>query len=485
MKKYVFKNMRLRHKMFFAFLICVLTMAIICFSVALRFSRFETNMSVMLENQTLFGNYQNAAIRIDYLLNYTLDISDLPEEVGVHLREMMDCADKMLAAFPVRVIENLWYSTDSLCNMQLEIESLNTDEGFSLNAPQILRVLELIELQYSSVNSSIHNSILEQNKEIENIIAHNLTGYIAIILSGVLLCLVVTNRWSEKIVKPLDQLVLAARDISWERFDPSILPTAENNDEIGYLSCAFSDMADRIQAHMELIKEKAELVRRLQEERIQSLNAQNMLKKSELMILQSEINPHFLFNSMNLLRQMAYLERAPETGEITEVLSDMLRYSLGCMNKHTTLQDEIDNIRNYFFIQQKRFGGNVTCEIQADDPSILTARLPAMVLQPLVENSYKHSVHGSNHFIRVLTRRDQQRMCLMVEDNGSGFTPQRLNSVRDMLDEVDVFEDTATIGLKNVAARLKLFFQGDVEINIESVPYELTSITIDIPIKLS
>lgn len=487
MKKFRFvtraRNMRIRQKLFCAFALCILVMAMLCASMVTRFKQYEDNMATLLENQTLWGNYQNTLLSASYYLQHEVDIEDMPVRIRMLLEEMQAYADLMRTGFPCRAIEDLWYSTDSLHDLEDVIASLNTADGLMRGAPQIQRALQLIQLQYSTVNAAIHESTILQSAQIRQASNWNLQGYLALIASCTLFALVLTNQWARNFVRPLDRLVAAARDISWDRFDASILPTPVSNDEIGYLSCAFLDMADRIKAQVELIRAKGELERRLQEEHIQRLNAQKMRKESELMILQAEINPHFLFNSMNLIRQMAYLERAPETGEIAEALSSMLRYSLGCMHQSTTLHDELDNVQNYFFIQRKRFGSRIACTIQLQDTILKSARIPPMILQPLVENAYKHSLDRSGEsFIRVLAQECGGRMHLIVEDNGHGFSPQRLTQVQDMLRQCRAEENTGTIGLKNVSDRLRLFFSGDSQISIESVQEKLTRVIIDVPI---
>ena len=478
------RNMRIRQKLLCAFCLCIFLMSLLCVIVVVKFKDYERDMAILLENQTLWGSYQDSLSLTSHYLKRELNAEQIPETMRSLLRGMQDYADKMRAAFPCQAVEDLWYSTDSLHGLDEVISALDTPEGLEKGAPQILRALQLIELQYSSVNEAIHESTLRQCAQIRSAGYWHLQGQLALVAAGTLFALALTDRWSRNFVKPLDQLVAAARDISWDRFDPSILPIAQSNDEIGYLTCAFWDMADRIKAQVELIRAKGELERRLQEERIQLLNTQKMLKESELMILQAEINPHFLFNSMNLIRQIAYLEHAPQTGEIAEVLSSMLRYSLGCMHQSTTLRDELDNVRNYFFIQRKRFGDRIACTVQVKDDLPLSAKIPPMILQPLVENAYKHSRNQDGEsFIHVLVQVCAGRMRLTVEDNGRGFSAQRLAQVRDMLSKPGGEESVGTtIGLKNVSARLKLFFLDDASISIESIPERLTNVTIDAPI---
>jgi len=476
--------MRIGQKLLLMFLICILVLTSVGLAMTMHFKYFEVNMVRQLGNQTIFANYQNTLYGLERMINTRYSLPDrdaLVQSVG----QLRTLSEELLKAYPTQNIENLYYSTLSLCSMQDELEGLLTVDGFNENAATLLRTIDLIHLQYSYVSGDIHQYTLQLRDAIHLAGNRNLAFFLSTQFVVMVICIVLTGLWSARLVRPLKELVKAANDISWNQFDPTRLPAAENNDEIGYLICAFSDMAERIKTQWDLIETKARLEQQVKEEQIRTLNTQKMLKESELMILQAEINPHFLFNSMNLLRQMAYLEHAQETGRIVEVLSDILRYSMNCMHRETTLNDELENTRNYFFIQQKRFGNQVEYRIDVQDERLGEVVLPAMVLQPLVENSYKHSrdhEKGGNRIgVSVYSRED--RVYIEVYDNGKGFTPQRLEEVRVMLEKPAEYAHTSNIGLKNVAARLALFFGSEARIEITS-DSGWTTVSVIIPMRL-
>ena len=478
----LFFNMKLRQKLLLGFLLCIIPLSLVGAFSGLQMRDFGRDMLHLLNSQNTFYHYQETVSETINLLGNAYGMEDAEQEIRALADALMEMADALREVFPSRATQDLWNSTSAFCG-DGRIARLGSAAAYHEAATGLRRVLGLIRLQYGNVNLAMSEGIAEKQAAIDALTRRNTWRMIAVMVIVVVGCILLSVRWSKALVEPLDTLVSAAREVSWDRFDAVQLPNPAENDEIGYLMCAFSEMIERVRAQKALYDEKAQLEQQVAEEHIAVLNAQKLLKESELMILQSEINPHFLFNSMNLLRQMAYLEHAPTTGEIVEALSDMLRYSLSCMHRTATLADELENVRNYFYIQNKRFDDAIHFEIELAEERLLAMELPAMTLQPLVENAFKYCRLMPRQRCEIAVRAfgADGRLHLQVQDNGSGMSRERLAQVRETLEKGAPFEASSHIGLINVVSRLRIFFENDVGIDVESAPGEHTLIALDVP----
>lgn len=243
--------------------------------------------------------------------------------------------------------------------------------------------------------------------------------------------------------------------------------TLETGDELEVFANGFNNLVDTIQTQFERIREDQRVREQLQKAEMENMRISSALQNSQLRLLQSRINPHFLFNTLNMISQTAYMEGAGETARLMEATADFLRYNLGKVTKAVTLGDEIANVNDYIYIQQCRFGKRIRFVFETQ-PECGGQSVPCMVLQPLVENSIKYGVglmiSGGEVIVRIFRRED--RCWMEVEDNGEGMTPEVLESLRASLtDKADAGEH---IGLRNVYQRLLLYFNGDVKFDIAS-----------------
>ncbi|WP_339320423.1 histidine kinase [Paenibacillus sp. FSL R10-2734] len=280
-------------------------------------------------------------------------------------------------------------------------------------------------------------------------------------LLGVLLAL-----WASRgITGPVSRLVRMAKQIA--KGDLQITPEPQREDELGLLSNAIQQMS----ADLSVLIEKDK----------KSLEMQRIVKELELQALQSQINPHFLFNTLNVLSKLAYLEGAEKTSDLTTSLSNLLRYSLQKLDKPVTLQDEINHIKEYATIQQTRFRDRIRFELDAD-PSALYVAIPALTLQPLVENAFLHGVAGMEHgaIIRLTIQSIPEGVSISISDNGAGMSEEtRLSMLQ--LEAETTNKGSTGIGTRNVFRRLNLFYDREDLIEIESQPGRGTSILIRIP----
>jgi sensor histidine kinase YesM len=280
------------------------------------------------------------------------------------------------------------------------------------------------------------------------------------------------------ITKPIRLLSKAAKEISMGNLEGEDIKIT-TKDELKPLTETFNQMRANLRQLVLEIKQKSEL--------------DKLLKEMELRRLQHQINPHFLFNTLNTVSKLAYLEEAEQTSRLIEAVAAILRYNLGDLNQASTLRDEVRIVKEYFFIQQTRFGERIQfiTDIQDD---CLDIEVPRLILQPLVENAFIHGVESyeEDAKIRLYIYRLQEWIVMEVIDNGKGMketVKQRLLKYGEGMEEEEGFEPKKSkgqghstgIGVKNVIRRLQLFFQRNNIVEIESALGKGTTFRIKIP----
>lgn len=208
-------------------------------------------------------------------------------------------------------------------------------------------------------------------------------------------------------------------------------------------------------------------------------------KESEFRMLASQINPHFLYNTLEMIRMKALINKDEEVANIVRMLSDMMRSSLEVTDRPIPLKKELDLITNYLKIQRLRFGNKINFEFMIEcDPD--EYHIFPLLLQPLVENSVIHGIEEKlgESFINISITESKDNLVLQVIDNGVGISKQNLQTITKKLDQSDEkLRDTGSIGLYNVSERIKLYYGDDYGIDIESELGEGTTVTLYLPLK--
>jgi two-component system LytT family sensor kinase len=219
---------------------------------------------------------------------------------------------------------------------------------------------------------------------------------------------------------------------------------------------------------------------KLLKEAQQNAALQTALQEAQLRALKAQINPHFLFNSLTLIAYTAIEEQAPRTEEITYILSDILRYSLRSMSSSVELREEMEMIEHYLAIQQVRFGDRLHWQVDID-PTIHTARIPCMVVQPLVENAVLHAAEPVTRPVTITVRgwRENGRVNLTIADDGAGIEPGLVAAINK--GELPQGGDKPPLGLRNIIQRLEGEYGQDLQINVESLLDMGTVICISFP----
>ena len=291
-----------------------------------------------------------------------------------------------------------------------------------------------------------------------------LLGILLVVLGIAFLWLLHSYRKKMKLIKSL-RLLLSPRE------------TGEEETEMYLQSCTPEDR---------------ELYYLISEKVNEEMYSKNLKMEAELHALQNQINPHFLYNTLEVIRGRALVQNAQDIADMTEALATIFRYNINRPGDVATLQEEIDNVRNYMLIQNCRFGDRFRFETEIEDveDGILTHVLPVLTLQPLVENAIYHGINeriggGRIRLKAYLTQRD---LLIIISDNGKGMDDVTLQEIHRKLvgasEGLPVEKKTGRgtgIALTNVNQRIKFYFGKEYGLDVKSTLGIGTTITITIP----
>jgi len=203
-------------------------------------------------------------------------------------------------------------------------------------------------------------------------------------------------------------------------------------------------------------------------------------KQMEYSALRSQINPHFLYNTLEAVRSQAILAGVPDIAAMTERLSCFFRYCISSKGDFVTIREELNNVRDYFYIQQYRFEDRFSLKIinEEDNHDILDCFIPKMTLQPLVENSIFHGLEPRNTkgTVIIRMRSTKQKIYIYISDDGVGISPEKINQCFNTDNE-----HNGHIGMNNVNARIHLYFGSPYGLHVQSIPDIGTDVEVMIP----
>ena len=304
--------------------------------------------------------------------------------------------------------------------------------------------------------------------------------YLILAISAVFMGFVMflTKILSNALVSPAVLLAQCARKIAKNDFtgeDPSV----ENRDEMGELVRAFNKMKRSTKGYIDTLKENHRMSELLHREEIERVEMEKQLSGARLELLKSQINPHFLFNTLNMIACMAKLEEAVTTERMISSMGSLFRYNLKTSEQIVTLARELKVVQDYMYIQQMRFGSRIlySCDLKVDAEQ---AMIPAFTLQPVVENAMVHGLSKKEQGGRVHVRIWEQgnRLVISVADTGLGMSEERLAEVTEAMKERRT--SRIGIGLGNIYKRIHMMYKQG-EFRIASIEGRGTVIQMFIP----
>ena len=354
------------------------------------------------------------------------------------------------------------YATNDDMNLKNEVRSLHTTSGYQVQTIQGQK--QFIVHKYSKdsgwtyLNVIPFNQIFKQTNVAQTIV---FILYIVILL----ICIIIGLGFTRNITLPLKKLAANMKFVETGNFKEAKEQTLQmkniHQDEVGQLHESFITMIDKID---ELIYE--------------NYSKQITIKETEFKALQAQINPHFLYNTLESINWMAKSSGQKKISEMVEALGYLLRNSIQVTNPLVSIKEELEFVEKYNVIQTFRFDDRLVfeCDVDAD---LMRESIPKLTLQPLVENAIHYAVEKMIEpcQINIYAKKYHDYFVLIVEDDGPGMTEEQLQ----LLKERKLITKGEGIGLMNIEERIKLSFGDQYGVDIQSKQGSGTKVSIRVP----
>lgn len=472
-------HISLRSKILLSFFFVVVLLTAMNTTLVLEVMRFNRNYTAIITNITTansINGYIKTAIDAE-MWNIVAGKKEFHEgqqyqiidKVNAQIESMMVNASSDKARIKLEVIRR----TMNTLKNYVDKMGRQIEQGSRVSENEL--VLENIRGVSEVVEASVQDYMLFEVKAAEQKYKENQVHFTNLVLFYIILLPLIlvfsfAAAWiiSASIYLPIKKLHDVTTTIT--KNDLQALVTSSNVDEITELGMSFNIMIGRIR---QLLDAK--------------IKEQENLKKAELKALQAQINPHFLYNTLDTIVWLAEAGQTAQVIEIVSALSNFFRIALSKGKDWITIEQEIEHVRSYLTIQKMRYRDILDYEIEVDE-DILGGTILKLTLQPLVENALYHGIKYKREggVIRVRAHREGEDLVLLdVQDNGVGFTPYRLAKIQDAirLEADDISYKESGFGLENVNKRIKLYYGRQYGLKVESRYQEGTRVTVTIPLK--
>ncbi|WP_106765853.1 cache domain-containing sensor histidine kinase [Paenibacillus faecalis] len=347
---------------------------------------------------------------------------------------------------PPNVIEQL--------NDQLSAQNYRFDLNTKTGSYMITYAYEAYSSWYL-INMIPHRYLNEESVNIRNSI-------LVMALVSIVLSLFLTLSITRSIAQPLKKLVKSMNEFAKGNLNASLHDP--HSDELAQISLRFNSMVHQIR---ELVNER-EL-------------ASRQKREAEIQVLQAQINPHFLFNTLNSLKWTAALSQVNSVSDGIGALAELLRNTIVDKNEYVTLRDEINNLKNYIIIQRMRYGDSFEVNFHIDE-SLLPTYILKLMLQPIVENAIIHGIDSMDSGAQILitAAEHEGKLVLKVSDNGKGMSKQQVEKLLN--GPVSSHKRLCNIGISNVKERILLHYGNQYGLVIDSLQGQGTTVTIALPL---
>lgn len=300
--------------------------------------------------------------------------------------------------------------------------------------------------------------VLNDVDEIAQVKKRMLIILVLTLMGAILVSVVISVVISRRISHPINQLREKMALVEQGDFHANVHVTGQK--EVMQLSHTFNSMIDRIRSLMDRI-----------------LNEQREKRKTELRALQNQINPHFLYNTLDSIIWLAEHDRSEDVITTVSALARFFRISISGGESFITVEDEISHVSNYLTIQKVRYQNKFEYTIDID-PEILEDKVMKLILQPLVENAINYGIGDEQEMITIRGYQEGEGLAFEVENTGYGITKEQIEKIYQIMDGT---KKASSVGLRNVYLRLTLYYGQAADIKITSVLDESTTFKIIIP----
>jgi two-component system, sensor histidine kinase YesM len=465
----------------------------------------RTKILLSLAVVILLMGFTNALLvmqMLNYSRQYDVIINNITTANSISGSIKPDIDNEMwkIVAGKIEFTEGKQYEIIDTANSKVQWMTANTDSHRAkVKLDEILRTMQTLKADIDLMGAQIANkstateneAVLEKIRFVSGVVEEVVQDYVlfevnrtngqylqmrdgffrwetfSIVLMIVAIGFSVVAAWglSKSIYTPIKKLHDVTTTIT--KNDLQVLVTSDNADEITELGMSFNIMIGKIR---ELLDSK--------------IKEQENLKKAELRALQAQINPHFLYNTLDTIIWMAEAKKTDKVIEIVRALSSFFRISLSKGKDWITIGEEVERTRSYLTIQRMRYQDIMDYKIEVDD-EVSSFTILKLILQPLIENALYHGIKNKRGGGTIIVRAkliDDNEIQLDVEDNGIGFTPEKLALLRSELedDSGDIRLESG-YGIGNVNNRIRLYYGRQYGVSVKSEYYTGTRVTLVIP----
>ena len=437
----------------------------------IQFNELSSNVTHIQDSLYQYLNTKSSDALEDYY-RYTQDYQGLLEDLN---RET--ASDSTLLA--EKNIYNLSVTYLAQADNAVEKKRGRDAQGVREAYEETAKIYGFIRANINSVNTTTFVSNARSYSALRVVLSYTTAFSICILFAIMAVAVGWIIMMTRSITRPLTELANAATEIAQGNMEVDF-PIVETGDEVTAVAKACNKMIGSIRNYIEETRRNYE---RENELAANELRMKNDLKEAQLKYLQAQINPHFLFNSLNAGAQLAMMEGAEKACMFIQNMADFFRYNVRKMEKDVTLQEELQLVDNYLYILNVRFAGDIHFSRKIDS-RFLQVSMPSMILQPIIENAVNHGIRemeGEGR-IRLSVWGDDENICIAIEDNGVGIDPETARKVmRGESAHSLSGRDSEGIGLDNVINRLRSYSGRQHVFEIRQREEGGTAVTLFIP----
>ena len=377
------------------------------------FTQEVTSTEIAMENYVNYRTFES----IDAYYNSRTKVEDFYE----NLQSFPSKNDVTHTEYTVHQLTEafLYYS-----NLAISARRANNEEETAIQYQYAMDSYNYLLTQILELN----NQRLQQNADIydknkNRIVITNTLSIVFFLLFSVLIFFVLYFTITS-IMEPLADISEVAHKVAKRNFDVPLF-NRSTNDEIGAICTAFDRMIISIREYIDTIWEKARTEAELKEKEIEM---QALYTDAQLRALQNQINPHFLFNTLNTGAQLAMMENADKTCYFIEQVADFFRYNIQQQSRTVSIDEELGLVDNFVYIMKVRFGNRLDFTKEIPDGTF-PQQIPSMTLQPLVENCIKHGLKNTKGKVHLKLELEEKFIVISVSDNGEGMNDKTREAV--------------------------------------------------------
>lgn len=354
--------------------------------------------------------------------------------------------------------------------MGQEITSINNNKINEEEIKNFLRKNDILSGKYLDINSYYNEELkwhiinVSNQSILKEELNNQLKNTILFISISFIILFIIVIISTKQLTKSINHLVEVMRSIKNGKLDAKVNINQKMPVEIAVIAQNFNRMIEQIQTLINKVKDVT-----------------NKKKDAEIRALEAQINPHFLYNTLDTINWMAIDEEEYQISNAISSLAQILRYGINMSNKTVNLEDEIEWIKRYIFLQQTRLKSSFEFNLYVE-PETLELKIHKLLFQPFIENALVHGYQEKEKKFRLNIRItiEDGMLKIIIDDNGKGIKPEDLEDINKMIDKKE--GNSNHIGIMNAVERIHLYYGDDAKISIKSKVNKSTSICIYLPI---